>query len=65
MSVDLKRSKIIAIALHPGWIQTDMGGPKAPLTLDQAIPMIISLMEGLTMKQNGKFLQYDGKELPW
>jgi len=65
MSVDFKRSKIIAVALHPGWIQTDMGGPKAPLTVDQAVPQIVSLIEGLNWKHNGRFLQYDGKELAW
>jgi len=65
MSVDFKKAKILAIALHPGWVKTDMGGPKAPLTPDQSVDGITQLLLSLTDKHNGKFLQYDGKELPW
>ncbi|CAG7831660.1 unnamed protein product [Allacma fusca] len=65
MSVDLKRSKILSIALHPGWVQTDMGGPRATLTVDQSVEGIMNVLEHLNESQNGKFIAWDGKELPW
>ena len=65
MSLDFRKSKILAIALHPGWVITDMGGPKAPLTLDQSVSGIIKLLESLNETHNGAFLQYDGTKLDW
>jgi len=65
MHVDLKKSGIIVIALHPGWVRTDMGGPKAPLSIDESANGITTLLESLNSSHSGKFLQYDGKELPW
>jgi len=65
MSVELKKSKVITIALHPGWVKTALGGPKAPMTPDQSIEAVVALLSQLNESHNGKFLQYDGKELPW
>lgn len=65
MQMDFRKAKIIAVALHPGWVRTDMGGPKAPLSVEQSGDGIVKLLEGLTAEHSGKFLQYDGKELPW
>ncbi len=56
---------VAVIALHPGFIQTDMGGPKAPLTLDEAVPGIIAVVDGLTMEDSGRFFKYSGEEVPW
>ncbi|CAL8072820.1 unnamed protein product [Orchesella dallaii] len=65
MHLDFRKAKIIAIALHPGWVRTDMGGTKAPLSTEQSAAGIISLLESLSTQHSGKFLQYDGKELQW
>lgn len=53
-----------AIAIHPGWVRTDMGGPRAaldPMESAQGMYEIISKANA----QTPRFLQYDGKELPW
>jgi len=56
---------IICVALHPGWVQTDMGGPGAPLTIAQSVPAMVKTIDGFTAKHNGRYIQYDGTELPW
>ncbi|KXJ76421.1 hypothetical protein RP20_CCG009675 [Aedes albopictus] len=65
MSLDLKPNQIMAVALHPGWVRTDMGGSKAPLSVDQSCDGMVQTVMQLSEKHNGGFLQYDGKELPW
>lgn len=65
MSIDLKDSKILAVAMHPGWVKTSMGGSSAPLDVDFATKAIVQTLLTLNDTHNGGFYQYDGKELPW
>ncbi|XP_034976869.1 C-signal-like [Zootoca vivipara] len=65
LATDLKLEGILCIALHPGWIQTDMGGTMAPLKVQDTVPAIISLLAQLSEKDNGAFLDWEGKTLPW
>jgi NAD(P)-dependent dehydrogenase (short-subunit alcohol dehydrogenase family) len=65
MSVEFKRSGILAIAVHPGWVKTSMGGPRAPLEVEQGVAGVVNLLQNLNETHNGKFLQYDGSTLPW
>ncbi|KAI6206959.1 C-factor-like protein [Aphelenchoides besseyi] len=54
---------IIALAMSPGWVQTDMGGASAPLTTDDAIPPILKTTASATKELSGKFIHFDGNEL--
>ena len=65
LAKDLESKGIICLALHPGWVQTDMGGPTATLTIEQSVPGMVKVIDGLKPSDNGRFLQYDGGELPW
>ncbi|XP_055606488.1 C-factor isoform X2 [Uranotaenia lowii] len=65
MSLDLKPNQIMAVAMHPGWVRTDMGGSKAPLSVEQSCKGMVKTVLGLGEQHNGGFLQYDGKALPW
>jgi len=65
LSVDLKDRGIVAVALHPGWVQTDMGGPKAPIRPQESVQGLRKVLEGLKAVDSGKFLSYDGSEVPW
>ena len=65
LSIDLAPRGVTALLLHPGWVQTDMGGPTATLTIEQSVPAMVKVIDGLTPADNGRFLQYDGAELPW
>ena len=65
LAKDLAPRGIICVALHPGWVQTDMGGGSAPLTIDQSVPAMVKTIDGFTAAHNGRFIQYDGAELQW
>jgi NAD(P)-dependent dehydrogenase (short-subunit alcohol dehydrogenase family) len=65
LAKDLAPRGIICVALHPGWVQTDMGGSTATLTIDQSVPPMVKTIAALKASDNGRYLQYDGKELPW
>ena len=65
ISFDLALIGVTAIVLHPGWVQTDMGGKNATLTPGQSIAGMLQVIDGLTPKDSGRFLQWDGGELPW
>jgi NAD(P)-dependent dehydrogenase (short-subunit alcohol dehydrogenase family) len=65
MSFELKEKGILTALMHPGWVKTDMGGDNAPLTVEASASGILNVLENLGESDNGKFLQFDGKEIPW
>ena len=56
---------ITVVALDPGWVKTDMGGPNAQLTPEESASDIVSTLGRLDMSWTGKYIYNDGKELPW
>jgi NAD(P)-dependent dehydrogenase (short-subunit alcohol dehydrogenase family) len=65
LSSELKRRGIAILALHPGWVQTDMGGASATLKPPESISGMLEVIDGLSMEKTGHFLNYAGDELPW
>ena len=65
LSIDLAPRGITAIAVHPGWVQTDMGGPRATLTPEQSAQGLADVVVGLTASGNGRFFNHDGSEIAW
>lgn len=65
MSVDLKADHILCVAMHPGWVKTDMGGSNAPLDVETSCKEMVQTIFGLNESHNGTLIQYDGKHLPW
>lgn len=51
----------ILVALSPGWVQTDMGGAEAPLTVQQSVAGMRSTLERLEPRDRGAFFNYDGQ----
>lgn len=51
--------------LHPGWVQTRMGGQSAPVTPEQSIAGMRKVIDGLAPEDSGAFLDYEGKSVPW
>ena len=62
---ELASDGFICIAMSPGWVRTDMGGPQAPLSPEQSIRGMLTVIDGLTPAKSGHFWNHDGEELPW
>ena len=60
-----RSSGIIVLPLHPGWVQTDMGGKEATLDTFTSISRMLKVINNLDMTQSGVFTDYDGNVLPW
>ena len=65
LSIDLKEENFIVVALHPGWVQTDMGGPNALIDTKTSVKGMTETIDNLTSKNSGKFYNYDGSAIPW
>ena len=57
--------RCICVALHPGWVQTDMGGVAADLTVEQSARDLRRLLAALTPIDNGRFMNHDGSPIDW
>lgn len=65
LSVDLLEKGITAVAFHPGWVKTDMGGPDAMIPVEQSVADMRKVIAGLTPADTGRFIGYDGRVIPW
>ena len=65
LSIDLVKDGIIACTVHPGWVKTDMGGPRAPITTDESVQGMLKLFASLNEYSNGGFFKYDGTVMKW
>jgi NAD(P)-dependent dehydrogenase (short-subunit alcohol dehydrogenase family) len=53
------------LLMAPGWVQTDLGGPGARLTVGQSIPGVVDTIEAQAAKGGLQFLDYQGQTVPW
>ncbi|XP_069821397.1 C-signal-like [Dendropsophus ebraccatus] len=60
-----KKDGILCTALHPGWVQTDLGGCHAPLTVEQSVQGILKVLDSLSEKHSGILIGWDGNVIPW
>jgi NAD(P)-dependent dehydrogenase (short-subunit alcohol dehydrogenase family) len=65
LSFDLAHRGVGVLILHPGWVQTDMGGPHALITSQQSVAGMLELINGFSMTDSGQFVDYTGKQVPW
>lgn len=65
LSIDLTDDGIRAVALHPGWVKTDMGGKDATLTVEKSVQGLITVIASLDEANNGGFFDFRGSALPW
>ena len=56
---------IVVLALHPGWVQTEMGGEHATVPTADAVRGLLQVVDGATPAQSGSFLDWRGGALPW
>lgn len=62
---NLRSEGVTAVMINPGWVKTDMGGPNARLEPVESARGLLAVIDGLTPGDSGRFLSYDGSELPW
>lgn len=55
---------IPVLSLHPGWVQTDMGGPNALIDVETSVAGMIEVLEAQA-KPEHRFVAYDGQPVPW
>jgi NAD(P)-dependent dehydrogenase (short-subunit alcohol dehydrogenase family) len=65
IAAELRDDGFICIVMNPGWVQTDMGGPQAPLEAPESIRGMRAVIDKLTRADTGTFWQHDGTQLPW
>ncbi|MBY4678775.1 SDR family oxidoreductase [Marinobacterium arenosum] len=65
LSIDLAEQGVKVAALHPGWVQTDMGGPNALIDVNQSVTGLRQVIENLDASSSGGFFDYQGNEIPW
>ncbi|KFP46477.1 C-factor, partial [Cathartes aura] len=67
-SLGYREHGVLCAALHPGWVQTDMGGSVgrvAPVTVDASVRGMLKVLSSLSEKDTGTFLDWEGKVVPW
>ena len=62
---DAAREGITVVVLDPGWVRTDMGGPHAPITPEQSVRDMLRVIDALSSRDNGRFLDRRGHAKPW
>jgi len=65
LSIELKSKNIGLLIVHPGAVRTRMGGPESLLDPQDSVKAMRVLLDRFTLSQSGKFLRYDGSEIPW
>ena len=56
---------IVVLALHPGWVQTDMGGSGATLAPAQSVQGLLQVIDGATLQSSGQFFDWRGEAMAW
>jgi NAD(P)-dependent dehydrogenase (short-subunit alcohol dehydrogenase family) len=65
VSLALAGEGLIVVPMHPGWVKTDMGGRGATLTPEESIAAMRRVIAGLKPSDSGRYVNYDGAEIPW
>jgi len=65
MAVDLAETGILILSMHPGWVQTDMGGPNALITAEHSARSMMESLSKLGADDHGAFRRYDNTTIRW
>ena len=65
MKNELESKGVSILIMHPGWVETDMGGPNAPLSVVESVTGIIDRIEEQTLELTGRYVQFDGTPIEW
>jgi len=65
LSGPLSARGVTIVAMHPGWVRTDLGGPHAELSTDESADAMLTTIAGLTQRDTGSFIDRHGRAVPW
>lgn len=63
LACELSEEGVKTMAIHPGWVQTDMGGKDGKVTVKESVKGMLNVIENLKLKHSGSFFVYDGTQL--
>jgi len=64
-AIELKAQGIAVCVIHPGWVQTEMGGAGAPITPTASAAGIVKVIDQVTLSNSGGFWKWDGTRHEW
>nr|XP_020653593.1 uncharacterized protein LOC110081326 [Pogona vitticeps] len=64
-AIGYREEGILCAAIHPGWVRTELGGEQAPLTVEESVAGIMTVLGNLSEKEHGTLLSWEGETLPW
>lgn len=64
LAAEMKRPVMTVLTLHPGWVRTALGGPNAPLSVDESATRLADVIER-ERSPGHRFLDYRGQTVPW
>lgn len=65
LASDLKKDGICVGIYHPGWVQTDMGGPSAAVSPAESANGLMARFEALSPDTTGCFETFEGQAIPF
>ena len=65
MKNELEQMGVSLMILHPGWVETDMGGPNAPLSTEESVRGIMERIKEQDMSHSGRYVEFDGSPIQW
>ncbi len=65
LAIDLKSEGKSVVLIHPGWVQTDMGGKNALISAQESAKGIYQVIDYLSIETTGSFVDYKGQVIPW
>lgn len=65
LQIEKEGEGLLTLSVHPGWVQTDMGGENAMITPKQSVAGLRKVIEGLNSKNSGGFFNYKNEQVRW
>lgn len=65
LAKDIRPMDVGCLLLHPGWVQTDMGGPSAAIDAVTSVTGMRQVIEDWSISETGAFFDYAGEPIPW
>ena len=65
LSIELAPRGVTCVALHPGWVRTDMGGRNAEISPEESVSGMLKILLDAKLPKKAQFLDYRGETVPW